>query len=207
MEKKISEFKELALQSLRGKWTDPVIAALVYFLLSGLLQGIGMIPFVGFIICLLFSLPFNYGAGIIFYLKFYRQEKVGIENFFDGFKDYGRIFGTMLLLYVYTFLWTLLLIVPGIIKSCSYAMTPYILADNPELKFNAAIEKSMKMMDGYKMKYFLLNLSFIGWFLLSILTLGIGLLWLVPYVLVTNVAFYEELKANQQATVEELPAE
>ena len=87
---------------------------------------------------------------------------IDIGKLFDGFKDFGRIWGTGILVAIYTVLWTCLLIVPGIIKSYSYAMTYYILKDEPELKYNAAIEKSMSMMNGYKMKLFLLDLSFIG---------------------------------------------
>ncbi len=78
-------------------------------------------------------------------------------------------------------------------------MTPYLLEDNPELKYNAAIEQSMRMMDGKKMQLFLLDLSFIGWCLLSILTLGIGLLWVQPYMLGARAAFYEDLKAEYAA--------
>lgn len=95
---------------------------------------------------------------------------------------------------MYTLLWSLLLIIPGIVKACSYAMTPYILYDNPKLQGNAAIELSMRMMRGHKMKLCVLYLSFIGWFLLCILTLGIGFLWLKPYVQASKAAFYEDVK-------------
>ena len=88
---------------------------------------------------------------------------MNIGGLFDGFNDFGRIVGTKLLQAIYTFLWTLLLVIPGIIKNYSYAMTDFILKDQPELANNAAIEKSMAMMDGNKMKLFLLDLSFIGW--------------------------------------------
>ena len=107
--------------------------------------------------------------------------------------------GSMILTGIYTFLWTLLLIVPGIIKSFSYAMTAFVLRDNPELKFNGAIEKSMKMMDGHKFDLFYLYLTFIGWGLLCILTLGIGLLWFVPYMQSASAHFYEDVKAEYEA--------
>lgn len=80
-------------------------------------------------------------------------------------------------------------------------MTLFILKDEPELKYNAAIEKSMKMMSGYKMKLFLLDLSFIGWAILCILTLGLGFLFLSPYVTTAHAAFYEELKKTQAQEV------
>ena len=122
---------------------------------------------------------------------------------FDGFRDFGRIFLTLFLQGVYTLLWTLLLIIPGIVKAYSYAMTSYILYDNPELQGNAAIEKSMRMMRGHKLELFLLHLSFIGWALLCILTLGIGLFWLVPYVQASQAAFYEDVKEEYLNMIQE----
>ena len=113
---------------------------------------------------------------------------------FDGYKDFQRIVFTSLLMYLYTFLWMLLLIVPGIIKGISYSQTLYVLKDNPELTTNAAIERSMAMMEGYKMKYFILQLSFIGWILLVILTCGILSLWITPYMSAANANFYEYVK-------------
>ena len=77
-------------------------------------------------------------------------------------------------------------------------MTPYILHDNPEMSARECIRQSQKMMDGYKMKFFLLQLSFIGWFLLCCITMGIGFLWLQPYIITTEAKFYEELKARQK---------
>jgi hypothetical protein len=108
----------------------------------------------------------------------------------------------MLLQTVYTVLWSLLLVIPGIIKSYSYAMTSFILKDEPEMKNNAAIEKSMAMMEGNKMKLFMLDLSFIGWAILCIFTFGIGFLFLQPYVAISRAAFYEDLKAQQGGNVE-----
>ncbi len=97
---------------------------------------------------------------------------------------------------VYIFLWTLLLVIPGIIKAIAYSQTFYILAEDPTISSEAAINKSMAMMDGHKMDYFVLMLSFIGWALLSILTLGIGFLFLMPYIQVTSANFYLNLKES-----------
>ena len=97
---------------------------------------------------------------------------------------------------LFTFLWTLLLIIPGIIAVLSYSMTFYILADDNSIGAMEAIDKSKKMMDGYKWKYFCLGLRFIGWSLLCILTLGIGFLWLLPYMQVSVVKFYDDIKEN-----------
>jgi uncharacterized membrane protein len=93
------------------------------------------------------------------------------------------------------------LIIPGIIKGISYSQTSFILKDNPELSYNAAIERSMAMMEGYKMQYFLLQLSFIGWILLSMLTCGILNLWVLPYVVATDAHFYEFVKEEYEKRI------
>lgn len=140
-------------------------------------------------------------------LKFFRGEKeYVVENMFSIFSDYPRILGTILLQFVYIFLWSLLLLIPGLIKMYSYAMTYYILHDNPEIGAEEAICRSMKMMDGHKWRLFCLHLSFIGWWLLCILTLGIGMLWLAPYTQNSTAAFYEDLK-NQFDSAETPTAE
>ena len=124
-------------------------------------------------------------------------EEVDLGVLFAGFQEYSRILTTKLLQAVYTFLWSLLLLIPGIIKHYSYAMTDYILKDESELCNNAAIERSMAMMEGNKMKLFLLDLSFIGWAILCLFTFGIGFFVLQPYMQVSHAAFYEDLKAQQ----------
>ena len=120
------------------------------------------------------------------------------DSFNIAFNQWGRNVGGMLLMAVYTFLWTLCFIIPGIIKSFSYAMTPYILNERPELTADEAIELSMKMMEGHKMDLFIFYLSFIGWYLLAILTCFIGYLWLIPYVYTAQAAFYEDVKAEYE---------
>jgi uncharacterized membrane protein len=120
-----------------------------------------------------------------------------ITDLFEGYKDFKRIFSTMFLFYLYSFLWSLLFIIPGIIKSLSYAMTPYILLDNPNISGDQAIEKSMKMMDGHKADLFVLYLSFIGWAILSVLTCNIGFIFLVPYMLMSTAMFYKNIKELQ----------
>lgn len=184
-----SELRAQAWGVLSGKWGMAVVATLVYGVISGVLS---FIPFVSWIATLLVSLPLAYGFTIML-LNVVRGSDVQLDTMGEGFKDYGRILGTMLLSSVYQFLWALLLIVPGIIKGYSYALTPYLLKDHPELKFNAAIEESMRLMSGNKMRLFLLDISFIGWFLLGIITFGIAFLWITPYWNTARAAFYEDL--------------
>ena len=194
MLKQNSELRAEARVALTDKWVMGAVTTLVFGAVSG---AASYIPVVGTI---LVALPMMYGYSIAL-LSVMRGGEMNIGGLFDGFNDFGRIVGTKLLQVIYTFLWTLLLVIPGIIKNYSYAMTDFILKDQPELANNAAIEKSMAMMDGNKMKLFLLDLSFIGWAILCLFTLGIGFLFLQPYVQSAHAAFYEDLKA--QTVIEE----
>ena len=124
------------------------------------------------------------------------DNQILVNTFHIGFTNYWRNVWSMLLVSIFTVLWSLLFIIPGIIKLFSYAMTPYIIVDNPELTANEAIDRSRMMMRGHKFDLFWLYLGFIGWFFLCILTCGIGFLWLTPYVEAAKAAFYEEVKAD-----------
>lgn len=188
-----SELRAVSRTTLSGNWMMAALATLVYLLIAG---GVSSIPVAGSVLAIIITYPLAYGFAILFLDLFREGKPIDIGKLFDGFKDFGRVWETLILVAIYTILWTCLLIIPGIVKSYSYALTPFILKDEPELKYNAAIEKSMRMMDGYKMKLFLLDLSFIGWMILSILTLGIGLLFLQPYMNTARAAFYEDLKAE-----------
>ena len=194
MLKQNSELRAEARVALTDKWVMGAVTTLVFGAVSG---AASYIPVVGSI---LVALPMMYGYSIVM-LSVMRGGEMNIGGLFDGFNDFGRIVGTKLLQAIYTFLWTLLLVIPGIIKNYSYAMTDFILKDEPLLANNAAIEKSMAMMDGNKMKLFLLDLSFIGWAILCLFTFGIGFLFLQPYVQSAHAAFYEDLKV--QTVVEE----
>ena len=191
-----SELRAQAREALQGNWVMAAVAALIY---SAIVSATSYLPLVG---TLLVGLPVAYGFTILMFSVIKGAKDIDLGILFEGFKDYRRIFVTMLLQAVYTILWSRLLVIPGIINSYSYAMTSFILKDEPEMKNNAAIEKSMAMMEGNKMKLFMLDLSFIGWAILCIFTLGIGLLFLQPYVAISRAAFYEDLKAQQGGSVE-----
>ena len=194
------DIREFALNELRGNWTQPVLTTLVYVIVTGAASGIlSFVPGIGSLAAsLLIAAPLGFGFAITF-LNFMRgidrDDMVGKP--FVCFQQYGRYLGVSVLQTVFIMLWTLLFIVPGIIKGYSYAMTCFIMHDNPQLNADNCIEASKKMMDGNKGKLFLLDLSFIGWALLCILTLGIGFLWLEPYIQCSHAKFYEELKARQ----------
>lgn len=133
-----------------------------------------------------------------FLLKQHDHRNPQFQDLFAGFDRFGTYFAQKFLRVLYVFLWCLLLIVPGIVAAYSYAMTPYILAENPELTASEAISRSKEMMNGHKMELFLLDFSFIGWSILSALTLNIGNLWLNPYRNAAVAAFYRELQAKPQ---------
>ena len=125
------------------------------------------------------------------------NSKPSFADAFSGFKvKYGRNVGTLLLLAVKVVLWSFVFIIPGIIKTYEYAIIPYILADDAEISSKDAFKKAKQMMKGNKWRLFKLEFSFIGWFLLCVLTLGIGTLFLIPYVNAATAEFYVELKNN-----------
>ena len=124
--------------------------------------------------------------------------KPSFADAFYGFKvKYGRNVGTLLLSGIKLVLWTFLFIIPGIIKSYEYAIIPYILADDAQISSKDAFKKAKQMMNGNKWRLFKLNFSFIGWFVLCVLTFGLGTFFLIPYVNAANAEFYAELKNNQ----------
>ena len=125
--------------------------------------------------------------------KVYHGEKVGIKDLFYGFKDYVRILGAYVLQSIYLALWTLLFVIPGIVKAFSYSMTYFLLDEDETLTANEAITLSRKLMDGKKWKLFCLELSYIGWVLLSALTLGILLLWVEPRMKEAQYIFFREV--------------
>lgn len=128
-----------------------------------------------------------------------RQEEPQIGTLFGYFKHWQTLVVANLLQLLYILLWTLLLIIPGIMASYSYAMTGYILAENPELAPSEALARSKEMMRGNRWRLFCLQLSFIGWRLLCSLTLGIGNLWLTPYRQAATAAFYRDLSGTEPA--------
>lgn len=134
------------------------------------------------------------GAAYYAYLlKFIRTGSADINDIIKCFKEkWLEIFIAVLLVTIFTFLWSLLFIIPGIIASYAYIFATVLVIDK-DMKAKDAITESKKMMNGYKWDYFVFELSFLGWILLGVLTLGILYVWVVPYVTVSNLLYYEEL--------------
>lgn len=191
--KSLSELRDDGYNDLEGRWGNAVILTLVYLIVSSVTQIL-----CGGLLSILILPPMMWGFDIAFLdnTRGTNSKPLDLSYLWNGYKDFSRVIGTYLLGLLYIVLWSLLLIVPGIIKRYSYAMLPYILRDDPNISYNDAIELSMEMMDGNKWRLFLLDLSFIGWYLLALLTLGIGFLFLTPYMRSTYANFYEELKGN-----------
>ena len=183
------DFREAARKSLAGCWGIAVITALLYGILNSALQA----TFLGTLI-LGGPLWFGYHS---FWLKQVRWQKPDIGSLFDGLQQcFVNSIVVFLLQGIFTFLWGLLFVIPGIIKGYSYAMAPYILADNPGMDALEVIDTSRNMMKGNKWQLFCLDLSFIGWHILCILSMGIGYLWLSPYIACARAHFYETVKAE-----------
>lgn len=135
-------------------------------------------------------------------LKQYNHQDAAISDLFSEFERFGQGFAQMFLRRLYTFLWGLLFFIPGIVKSLSYAMTPFIMADHPNLTAREAIQVSRDMMDGHKWELFVLHLSFIGWSIAAAFTMNLGNLVLNPYRNAAEAAFYREISRQPRYTVE-----
>jgi len=198
--------------SLKDKWGLAVKTTLVYVAFSfitsftvGIILGIGFqlngydtVPksadFLGnFFHLVIIGAPLTYGVSL-FFLWLSRNQEARMSQVFEGFQMWVHCAVVYLRMLVVVLLWSLLLIVPGIIAAYSYSQVFYILADNPTMSAKDIMRKSKEMMKGNKAKLFYLQCRFIGWLLLSLLTLGIGLLWLVPYMRVSFAKFYDDVK-------------
>ena len=211
------ELKNSALAALKGNWAPAVLGAIFFTFATCLITSPGYcsnmaafdMPFFNSINPKLLKLFSNSSFLLNFFLLYPLSLGYSVahkELLQNGdaaitrntvrlaFSDYVRNAVSILLVYLYTILWTLLFIVPGIIKGLAYSLTPFIVKDNPQLLPNEAINLSMKMMKGHKFDLFYLYLSFIGWIFLAILTLGIGLLWVIPYMQTSMAAFYLDVK-------------
>lgn len=151
----------------------------------------------GGLLTLLLGGPITVGLNY-FFVKNVRGERDELSvttPFTEAFKNFPRKLGGSLWMGLFVFLWGLLFLIPGFIKAISYAMTQYILADCPNVKATDALKLSMRMMHGHKWEYFVLGLSFIGWGLLSLLTLGlVGAFYTDPYMRSSIAQYYLEVR-------------
>ncbi len=200
-----------AWQVLKGQRGLALGTLLVYILIVGILSfidsaaSIGLIHLIwpltgsylvnGGFLQILWSGAFSLGSAT-FMLKIVRRTNPDFEDIFSGFNRWSRATWTSIVYLVRLVLWYLLLIIPGIIKTFAYAQTWYVLADYPELTANQAINRSEEMMQGHKIKLFLLTLWILLLVLLGVVTLFIGFFWIGPWIAAISAQFYTEVKAD-----------
>ena len=198
------DYKNRALASLEGKWGKGAVATLIYLIITMGVDWTITAPMGNNMVMsystsgiwTLICLPLNWGFAVYF-LRLIRNDDLSYWHLFDGYKDFLRIFLAEFLVTIAIVIGFCLLIVPGIILAAGLLMTDFILKDDPEIDALDAIKKSWKMTDGHKGELIGLFLSFLGWIILSTLTLGIGFLFLYPYMQTALAHAYEDLKAEK----------
>ena len=190
--KTFNELKASAKTQIKGKIG---ILFAMFLITFGVSIASSFVPVLGSIANLLVSAAFHLGVAWVF-LRIAKGEEVSVGNIFYGFEDLWTAIKAQFLTGLFILLWSLLLIIPGIIKAYAYSMTFFILAENKGMSVLEAITLSRKMMDGHKMDLFLLFLSFIGWFILTAITFGIAGIWVYPYFYATFSNFYLSVKED-----------
>ena len=189
-----SELKSLAKEQIKGKIFT---IFLITLLIIGITVVCNSVVIIGNIVYAIIAPGISLGF-LMVYLKIADGKEISIDDIFKGLNVFGKAFWLNILVWFYTLLWTLLLYIPGIIKSLSYSAAPWILADNPELTASEALNKSKRVMNGYKWDLFILELSFIPWYILVIFTFGIASIYVTPYMEVTLANFYRKIGAFEE---------
>lgn len=188
------EYRAMAKEALSGNWGLAIGISVVYGIILSAIgcTGVGVIVLGG-----AFATGYVYTMMMLF-----RRGKLEFNDLFEGFKkpEFSATIGYLVKTSIFTWLWSLLLVIPGIVAAYKYAMAPYILMDHPEMTGGEAITASKELMQGKKWKLFCIEFSFIGWILLSIPTFGILLLWIEPWMYATMAAFYEDIKNEVPGT-------
>lgn len=179
-----------ARNSLTGKWGNAIIVFVIFVIITAILQAV---PVIGGLISFVISGPLTLGI-IGFYIAISRNTDANVENIFSGFNNFKNAFIVQLIVTLCVIGGFILLIVPGFIIALKYSQCFFILHDNPKMEASDVMKESNRIMEGNKMKLFMLGLKFFLYSLLCILTLGIGFLWLYPIAMVTQAKFYDDIK-------------
>lgn len=185
------EIRARAREIMTPYWGTAAVIYLVYMVLyagANAMMAIGTMVLAG---------PLSLGLADVF-LRIEKGEPIGVETLMGGFNDFTRSLVAGLLISVYVLLWSILLIIPGVIAALGYSMTFFIMKENPSLPAVDALKASQQMMMGHKARLFELLFSFIGWILLGALSFGIAFLWVGPYMHAAVVLFYRDLQADNQ---------
>ena len=182
--------KSMAREQIRGHlW--PLF--LCYLIVTIITSAAAMIPGIGSIASLALSAPLEIGLITIFF-KLRNGESPKVSELFNHFDCFAHALLLYVLTGIFTMLWSLLFIIPGIVAALSYSMAPYILAENKNLTAMEALNLSKQMMNGHKADLFILQLSFIGWGIVTALTCGVAGIYVAPYMQATMVNFYDSIK-------------
>lgn len=184
------EMKRVAKAQIKGNIGILFICQLVISLITGIAAPVFM---AGFLIAPSFAL-----STVMIYIALTQNVRPSAGDIWKGFNLFGKALWLTIITGFFTFLWSLLFIIPGIVKGFAYSMAPYILADHPDMTAREALRTSKIMTDGHKGELFVLSLSFVGWFLLIPPTLGLIMIWLVPYAQTTYANYYIAMKGGNQ---------
>lgn len=190
-----SELKARARAQLGNRifgslWMYALLACLIVSALSGaagsVIPGIGALIVIG---------PMSYGLNYVFLKQARDGQEMQLGDLFKGFTDdFGQTFLIGLLTSIFIMLWSLLFVIPGIVKAYAYSMAYYIKVDHPDYDWRRCISESQAMMKGHKGELFMLDLSFIGWLIVGAMCAGVGTLWVAPYMEASRAQFYESIK-------------
>jgi len=198
--------QDLGSQIFSNQWMIALVVCLLASVLSSLAASV--VPILG---ALLITGPLMAGMASFFLAYARKDGDAKIETLFNGFSDFGQTFLIGLMMSLFTFLWSLLFVIPGIVKSYAYSMAYYIKKDNPSYSWQECMDESQRMMQGKKWQLFCLDLSFIGWLVLGALCLGVGTLWVAPYMESARANFYasmaEGLASSREPAFEQKSAE
>ncbi len=194
-----SELKARAKQKLGGglfqhNWLYAAVVTLIISALASISSAVVVGP-------LLITGPLTYGLSYLYLKQSRTGNKMEIAGIFEGFKaDFVGNLILWLLQALFVWLWSLLFVIPGIVKQYSYSMAFYIKVDHPDYDWRACLNESKRITMGHKGELFMLDLSFIGWAFVCVFTFGIGYLWLIPYVNATKAEYYEALRGKDTFT-------
>jgi uncharacterized membrane protein len=194
-----SELKKNAKNQLKNNWLLAIGVLIVCQLISYIPNILSIVSeeliFIGIVIpivTLAITGPLSIGQ-CKFFINLANKSNPKFSDLWYGFNNILKAIGVALLVGIIVFLGSLLFVIPGIIFAYRYSQVYYIMAENPDISVLDCLRESARIMKGHKMELFKLELSFIGWHLLSIATLGIGYVFLRPYIISARVAFYREL--------------
>lgn len=188
----IGELKRKSKEQLRGNLTVVLLMAAAIF---GMNLVINLIPVLGGIVSFFITPLFTFNM-VKAYLDITKGDKPEVKDLLNNTDMIVKIVMTTYLISIFITLWSMLLFIPGLIKTYSYSQALYILAENPQLTPLQAIGESRRIMDGNKMNLFSLILSFIGWIILGMVTFGLAYIYVIPYISIANTNFYNEIKTT-----------